>query len=158
MYNYISLQTLSGLQPCTSYFLTILPTVPGRESLTAAPSEFSTTNGKPQPPEGFSASLSGPGAALLKWEPSPCSTGYLVFVRDSSSNEPQTQETTKTETTFDNLEPCSEWAYAVATLVDEQKSVTTDWASVVVPPDTTAAPVLKVLICFYCPLVSTMIY
>jgi len=134
------------LQPCTLYELTIVPTVPGRDGLTAAPSEFSTTNGKPQPPEGFSASLAGPGSARLSWNAAPCSTGYLVQVRDETNGEEQSERTDETQIGFDTLEPCSEWSYAVSTLVDEQDSEPTQWASVAVPPDTTAAPVLKVLI------------
>ena len=139
---------VEGLEPCTHHELEIIPITPEATVFTAAKHPFTTTNGVPKPPIGFSVTAVGGsnfmGAAHMSWEEAQCATGYTVYRRNSNGEETEV-ETDGTSQHQDALEPCQEYEFAVATRVDDTVSEKTEWQNIQVQPDNLVSPELKIV-------------
>ena len=136
---------LNNLEPCTQYSLEVIPVIPGRE-FTARVNDFTTTNGTPLPPANFEVVLYQDSKAHLTWNEVQCSTGYKVYHKtDDPTSYETTNDVVETMDTYEDVIPCTNYFYAVATVVDEQESEKTEWQSVYIPPRKSTPPLLKIL-------------
>ena len=102
-----------------------------------------------QAPENLQVDLVDGRRVRLSWDRVQCSTAYKVMYKlgqeDEEGGEQEEQVTQSLGQDFEDLLPCTTYYYSVATLVGEQGSEATQWASVEVPPNLAAAPILKVV-------------
>ena len=136
------------MTPCTPHTLEIIP-VANDDVFTAKKVDFTTTNGTPQKPSGFTLNEmeSNPkGGAQLSWEGAQCATGYYVYFKAASEEEPtKTELLSDLQFSKDDLSPCEEYAFAVATAVNGDESEPTDYVNLQIRPDLSVVPTIEIV-------------
>ena len=70
-------KTIPDLEPCTLYSIEVVPIITGKQ-FTARQKDFKTTNGTPETPTGFTATIAE-SSVKLDWESVQCATGFKLY-------------------------------------------------------------------------------